>query len=189
MFSLAEPRFAYAGALGGSFAAVPRTSSLSYFPSSVRADIMEAARLHRLLRFVYDGLGRVVEPYALVSKRRRDGVALEYFYGWDRLGGRSGEVGIKSYIADKVHSVSIMDETFEPRFPIELTKSTGYFGTPFSSRSTSRITKESRAFGVEYVVECPYCDKRFKRTRYDTKLSEHKDKYGNRCPGRVGYIV
>jgi hypothetical protein len=70
-----------------------------------------------------------------VFKRRRDGVAREYLYGWDLRGGRSGEVGIKSYIADKVHSVAILDQTFEPRFPIELTKSTGYFAKPFSSGS------------------------------------------------------
>jgi hypothetical protein len=37
--------------------------------------------------------------------------------------------------------------------------------------------------------ECPYCNKRFPRKTYDTKLNEHKDRYGNRCYGRVGYIV
>jgi len=36
--------------------------SLTYFPSQSRSDIMESARLHRLLRFMYDGLERVVEP-------------------------------------------------------------------------------------------------------------------------------
>jgi hypothetical protein len=187
MFAVNEPRVAYAG--------LPGISSLSYFPSESRASIMESARLHRLLRFMYDGLERVVEPYALVFKRRRDGVAREYFYGWDRIGGRSGEVGIKSYIADKVHSVSLLEETFEPRFPIELTKSSGYFGASYFSGSrssgfnTTRPAKQTRSFGVEYTVECPYCNKRFKRTKYDTKLNEHKDQYGNRCYGRVGYIV
>ena len=36
-------------------------------------------------------------------------------------------------VADKVRSVAILDQTFNPRFPIELTKSTGYFPKPFSS--------------------------------------------------------
>jgi len=91
-------------------------------------------------------LERVVEPYALIFKRRRDGVGREYFYGWDRLGGRSGEVGIKSYIADKVHSVAILEETFEPLFPIALTKSSGYFGSPFTSppRSSSFASQRTR---------------------------------------------
>jgi predicted nucleotidyltransferase component of viral defense system len=175
------------------FAGFPGRGGLTYFPSQSRADIMESARLHQLLRFMYDGLERVIEPYALLFKRRKDGVAREYLYGWDLRGGRSGEIGIKSYIADKVHAVTILNETFNPRFPIELTKSSGYFARPFSSGSTgtfsSRRASSRAGFGMEYTVECPYCNKRFKRTKYDTKLNEHKDRYGNRCYGRTGYIV
>jgi len=184
IFALAEPRVAYAGA--------PGRAGLTYFPSQSRSNIMESARLHRLLRFVYDGLERVIEPYALVCKRRKDGVAREYLYGWDLRGGRSGEVGIKSYIADKVHSVAILDQTFEPRFPIELIKSTGYFTKPFSNSAgmfRSRRAARKSSSGIEYTVECPYCNKRFKRSSYDTKVNEHKDRYGNRCYGRIGYIV
>jgi predicted nucleotidyltransferase component of viral defense system len=185
IFGLVERHVAYAG--------IPGRGGLTYFPSQSRADIMESARLHRLLRFMYEGLERVIEPYALVFKRRKDGIAREYLYGWDLRGGRSGEIGIKSYIADKVHSVAILNETFEPRFPIELTKSTGYFAKPFSSSGTgafgARRASSRTNFGIEYTVECPYCNKRFKRTKYDTKLNEHKDRYGNRCYGRVGYIV
>jgi len=187
MFTLIEPQISYAS--------MPGRAPLSYFPSGFRANIMESGRLHRLLRFVYDGLERVVEPYALVFKRRRDGVAREYFYGWDRIGGRSGEIGIKSYIADKIQSVQILEETFEPRFPVELTKSTGYFGTPYFSGSRAaasaypRATRPRSTFGTEYTVECPYCSKRFKRSTFDTKLNQHQDKYGNRCVGKVGCMV
>jgi len=186
IFSLAEPRFAYAG--------ITSRSALNYFPTRFRDEIMEAARLHRLLRFVYEGLERKVEPYSLVFKRRRDGIAREYFYAWDLMGGRSGEVGIKSYTADKVQSVAIADETFEPRFPIELAKSSGYFGKSFSSGArigsfTARQRSPSFSSAMQYTVECPYCNKRFKRLKYDTKLNEHKDRYGNRCYGRVGYMV
>jgi len=184
IFALVEPGVAYAGA--------PGRAGLTYFPSASRSNIMESARLHRLLRFMYDGLERIIEPYALVFKRRKDGVAREYLYGWDLRGGRSGQVGIKSYIADKVHSIAILDQTFDPRFPIELTKSPGYFAKPFSTSAdtfTSRRTPRKSSFGIEYTVECPYCNKRFKRSSYDTKLNEHKDRYGNRCYGRIGYIV
>ena len=185
IFTLVERPLAYTG--------TPGWAGLTYLASQSRAQIMESARLHRLLRFMYEGLERVVEPYALVFKRRKDGMAREYLYGWDLRGGRSGEVGIKSYIADKVQCVMILNETFEPRFPIELTKSSGYFARPFSSGSSggfgSLRTSSRTNFGIEYTVECPYCNKRFKRTKYDTKLNEHKDRYGNRCYGRVGYIV
>ncbi len=184
IFALVEPRFAYAR-LGG-------RSALSYFSSEFRAEIMEAARLHRVLKFVYEGLERKVEPYSLVYKRRRDGVAREYFYAWDLMGGRSGQIGIKSYTADKVRLVAITGETFEPRFPIELTKSGGYFGKPFSGgvgSFGSRRVSRSSGLSKDYTVECPYCNKRFPRSKYDTKLNEHKDRYGNRCYGRVGYMV
>ena len=185
IFALVEPRVAYAGAQS--------QAGLTYFPSASRSNIMESARLHRLLRFMYDGLERIIEPYALVFKRRKDGVAREYLYGWDLRGGRSGEVGIKSYIADKVHSVAILDQTFNPRFPIELTKSTGYFAKPFSTSASTftshRTPLRKSSFDIEYTVECPYCSKRFKRSSYDTKLNEHKDQYGNRCYGRAGYMV
>lgn len=186
IFSLVEPRFAYGGGVG--------KSALNYFPSTFRAEIMEGARLHRLLRFVYDGLERRVEPYALAFKRRRDGVGREYFYAWDQTGGRSGVVGIKSYTADKIQSVAIAEETFEPRFPIELAKTGGYFGKPHFSGSgmgfaTSRRASRSSGSSMNYTLECPYCNRHFKRSKYDTKLNEHKDRYGNCCYGRVGYIV
>ena len=42
---------------------------------------------------------------------------------------------------------------------------------------------------MTYTVQCPYCGKQFKRTKLDTTLNPHKDTYGNRCYGRVGYIV
>ncbi len=188
MFALAEPRFAFAG--------VGRRSILNYFPGQYRDVIMEAGRLRRLVNINYDGLSRMVEPYALAYKRRKDGVAREYFYGWDQTGGRSGEIGIKSYTADKVQSVSITEKEFEPRFPIELAKAGEYFCKPFFSSSPSRVSSghrprnfRSSSFSTSYTLECPYCGKKFRRSKYDTKLNEHKDQYGNRCYGRIGVVI
>jgi predicted nucleotidyltransferase component of viral defense system len=168
------------------YAVTTGRGGLDYFSSGPRSHILEAARLQRVIRFVYDGLERVVEPYALVFKRRLDGVAREYFYGWDLHGGRSRQIGIKSYIASKVGTITITDQPFEPRFPVGLVKDGGYFSRPFTS-GTRRTT--SRVLGTEYTVECLYCGKCFKRSRYDTTLKEHKDRFGNRCFGRVGRIV
>jgi hypothetical protein len=179
---------------------------------------MEAGRLRRLLKLVYDGHERLVEPYALAFKRRQDGVAREYFYAWDLSGGRSMQTGIKSFVSDNVQSVHLTEQTFEPRFPIELAGGGGYFSTssfstdsgthssfgnaaPRSRTSTSGFgrsstshfgrsrTKTTNAFGITYTVQCPYCNKRFKRDKLDTKLNEHRDQYGNRCFGRLGSIV
>ena len=160
--------------------------SLSHFPANLRNLIMEAARSTRILNMNYDNLSRMVEPYALAYKRRQDGVAREYFYAWDLSGGSSGHRGIKSFVADKLRSLEITDTTFKPRYPIELTKSAGYFARPFSSgkSTTSLSTVEYR-----YTVECPYCSKRFRRKKMNTKLNAHKDQYGNKCYGRRGHMV
>jgi len=191
IFALAEPRPPFA-ARGWGAAPV-------FYSANLRDTIMEGGRLLRLLRLVYDGYERLVEPYSLTFKRRQDGVGREYFYAWDRSGGSSGQVGIKSFLAEKVQSVSLTEEQFEPRYLIELSKNDGgYFGRPYFGslpsppllRSTSLPRRrKSSGYGMDYTVECPYCGKRFKRTSYDTKLNEHKDKYGNRCFGRVGHML
>ncbi len=188
---------------------------LSFYRTTYRDTIMEAGRLERVLRLVYDGIQRFVEPYALAFKRRNDGVAREYFYAWDLSGGRSGQTGIKSFISDKVQAVQLTDRSFAPRFPIELAKGGRYFSatsfssktrssglgvtTPLGSRGSrkssaspfggSRKSASASPFAITYRVQCPYCGKRFKRNKLDTSLNEHKDTYGNRCYGRVGYIV
>ncbi len=191
IFALAEPR------------PTPATGGLRgaplFYAAELRDIILEGGRLKRLLRLVYDDYERVVEPYSLSFKRRRDGVGQEYFYAWDRSGGSSGQVSIKSFLAEKVQSIALTEETFEPQFPIELAKGDGgYFGRPFSSVTSPRSILKSAdsprrqrtsGYGMEYTLECSYCGKRFKRTSYDTKLNEHKDKYGNRCFGRIGHMV
>jgi predicted nucleotidyltransferase component of viral defense system len=178
-----QPAFAMVGAPVG---------APTYYGSDARSTILEAGRLQRILRLVYDGFERRVEPYALVFKRRKDGTAHEYFYGWDLSGGRSGEVGIKSFFANKVAWVRMTEETFDPKYPIELTKgsSTRYFArSSFASSPTRSARRSSGGPGIRYTIECPYCGKQFKRSQMDTKLNEHKDRFGNRCYGRVGFVA
>ena len=55
-----------------------------------------------------------------------------------------------------------------------------------SSFAGSRRRKGS---GPTYVVECPYCDRTFRRKINNTTLKEHKDKDGYPCSGRHGYLV
>jgi predicted nucleotidyltransferase component of viral defense system len=186
LFGLLQPQPAFAPT-GGHI-------SPSYFRPRNRDVIFEAGRLQRLLRIVYEGVSRIVEPYSLTFKRRKDGVASEYFYAWDRSGGHSGHIGIKSFFSEKVQSIQMTEESFVPRFPIELVKGPGYFAKPFSAtprthRTPSRRSTTSYSSGITYTVECPVCGKRFKRNKFDTRLNEHMDKYGNRCYGRIGTIV
>jgi predicted nucleotidyltransferase component of viral defense system len=168
-----------------------------FFSAEMRNLILEAGSGMRLMAITYDGITRTVEPYSLVYKGRRDGHAEEYFYVWDRTGGRSGP-GIKAFVNTKIQGINLLDEKFEPRFTVELAKAgeparSGYFarssfgGQPGRTGSRSR---SSRVYhGVVYMIECPYCGKRFKRRQYTTRLNEHQDRYGNRCYGRAGHLV
>ena len=96
-----------------------------FFPSRLRNPILAAGSDHKLLRIRYDGVTRTVEPYSLVFKRRKDGVAFEYLYVFDRTGGLRSGPGIKSLVQHKVEALELTDEPFEPRFAVELAKAGG----------------------------------------------------------------
>jgi hypothetical protein len=176
--------------------ATPEQTVAGFFPAEFRAEILRAGTARTLLRVGYGGVQRLVEPYSLVFKRRQDGLIKEYFYAWDRVGGSSGP-GIKAFWPERVESVEGTNEPFEPRYPIELVKEVasdgGVFARPFSSgprirRAPSRHRARTAASRYLYQLLCSYCGKTFRRrTMRSTRLNPHKDGYGNRCPGRVGY--
>lgn len=168
----------------------------AFYPARLRNPIMQAASDRKLLKIRYHGTTRLMEPYALVFKRRKsDNVGHEYFYAYDTTGGNSG-VGIKTMFAHDVESLEITDTAFEPRFEIQLAKAgdsaiSGYFtGTPGRGRSPVRRSRP-RTFrtGPRYVIECGLCGKKFTRTTRSTSLNKHKDRYGYQCHGRRGYLV
>jgi hypothetical protein len=95
--------------------------SRNYFPSEVRNTIIGAGRSRTMVQLSYDGYDRVIEPYKLeYYVRKKDGRGLEYFWGWDTSGGKSGKTGIKQFICDKIISVRPTDRQFQPRFAVEL---------------------------------------------------------------------
>jgi hypothetical protein len=158
----------------------------AFFPARFRNPIMDAASDFRLLKMRYRGVNRLVEPYALVYKRRQDGEAHEYFYAWDRTGGAKSPPGIKSFLQGGVEAIEVAPEHFEPRFQVDLVKAgepatRTYFGRRFGHQG--RFTT---AFHRPYVVQCPYCSRRFRRSKPNSKIAAHKDAYGNRCYGRIG---
>jgi len=168
-------------------------SQVAFYPSQLRNVIMEAASELRMLDITYDDQRRLVEPYSLAFKRRKDGFGQEYFYAFDRTGGRTSGPGLKSFLHPKIQALAIADDTFEPRYPIELGKagefaSKTYFGGGGFRGETFRVSRQSSSARV-YLVECSYCGKRFPRKRYSTRLRPHKDQHGNRCYGRSGYIA
>jgi hypothetical protein len=166
---------------------------IAFFPSRLRNTIMEAASDLKMLDITYDGQRRLVEPYSLAFKRRKDGFGQEYFYAFDTTGGRSSGPGLKTFLHPKIQALAIAEEPFEPRYPIELGKSgefagKTYFGGGGFRTGTFRIPRRTRTTHV-YLVECSYCGKRFPRKRYSTRLRPHKDQHGNKCYGRSGYIA
>jgi hypothetical protein len=70
------------------FAAYPVAgrADFAYFPSHLRSPILQAGNEQRLLRLTYDGVSRLVEPYSLVYKQRKDGHREEYLYVYDANG-------------------------------------------------------------------------------------------------------
>jgi hypothetical protein len=166
-------------------------NQLAFFPAELRAPIMQAGRSQTLVRMTYDGMPRLVEPYALAFKWRHDGTGQEYVYVWDQTGGRSGP-GVKSLFNWKITSLENTDIKFEPRFEIELAKA-GEYGqrTTFdSSRSGARRSTRPRPrLQARYRVRCAYCQREFDRTSPTTVMRPHQDSYGNPCPGRRGYRV
>jgi len=171
----------------------------AFFPSQYRNLIFEAGAERKLLRLTYDGREREVEAYSLAYKRRRDGYASEYFYAYDRTGGQSSGAGIKSFVRSGIQNLVLSDVTYEPRYPIELSKAgeasgKGYFARPTFGGTTNRAPRTARrgsvfGAGQTYKIECPYCNKRFTRTTRSTALKPHKDPNGYPCAGRTGYQV
>jgi predicted nucleotidyltransferase component of viral defense system len=183
-----------------------RDYSPTFFPSSLRNPIMAAAESLTMLMLRYDKVNRLVEPYELSFKIRRDGVAREYLYAYDTTGGGSSGPGLKTFLPGKVEALENTDRTFEPRFDVELRKAggaeaMGYFEGQQGPRRgilTVRRTGVHRmrrrtsidysAYGLEYIIECSYCGRHFKRKAMNMKLNPHKDQYGNPCYGRTGFL-
>ncbi|MFE2885938.1 nucleotidyl transferase AbiEii/AbiGii toxin family protein [Streptomyces sp. NPDC059272] len=162
---------------------------LAFFPAELRNPIMEAGANRTVLRLTYDGTVRMVEPYSLRFMRRKDGVAQEYLYVYDRTGGRSGP-GIKALFNYKIDGLEATEDKFEPRYEIELAKS-GEFAdrTTFGRGVRTRPRVRRTPIRIRYRVQCAYCQKVFERTTPSTRINPHKNSYGSPCAGRSGFRV
>jgi predicted nucleotidyltransferase component of viral defense system len=153
-----------------------------FFPSRLRNPILDAGRAQTILDITYNGLRRMVEPYTLTYKRRKDGVAREYLGVWDRTGG-SSPPGFKWMVADQVGSIANTTEVFEPRYEIELSKAGESFGsTGFSTKVKSFSSTHLHS------VACPVCGKRFRRAAPETSIRPHRSPLGYECSCRRGYL-
>lgn len=138
---------------------------------------------------------RLIEPYSL--RRTAEGRLLLHAV-------RHTDGQARSYRVDRIQDATVSQKSFSPRYRIELTAA-GPLAAPQSTtrgatavvtrqahpiRALSRLKPASRVqTSPSYVVQCLYCQKKFTRQTYDTRLNEHKTKDGWPCPGRTGHLV
>jgi len=96
-------------------AAAGQTLYLYNIESGLRETLISAGRAHNLVRIRYGGHERDIEPYSFRYKVTKKGVGAEYFYGFDRSRGET----IKSFILHQIEGVSILPQTFTPRWTVE----------------------------------------------------------------------
>lgn len=173
----------------GNLFGLPRTFGRRvFFSSAYRNPILEAGAGTRLIRVNYKGAVRVAEPYSLRFKRTRDGRAREYLYVHEitKQGNRIDET--RTYVADRMEQIEVLDEEFDPRYPVELT-SAGEYGPKRDFDRGARLPSALSPKEPEYVVQCSTCNRIFRRKRKHRTLRRHKDRCGNACSGRVGDYV
>lgn len=165
---------------------------LSFFPAALREPIMSAGRNNHVMRIVYRGEERIIEPYSLRFKERQDGGGGEYLYTYKLSGGSTGP-GVRQFVPEAIEELVELDVEFEPRFEVEVAKA----GDPVADSSfhqsrrafipgfgmTRGNATRSRRSGSRprHRVRCRDCGKLFYRTKHQLKLLPHTDPRGGRC--------
>lgn len=157
--------------------------TISTWRSGVPLEAIRFAASNRLLvELGYQGSLRLIEPYSL--RRTRDGNLILHALRADNRQHRS-------YRVDQIQSVRATTTPFRPVYAIEFS-SLGPLAAPPTARRASGISTSRRSTPYadrQYTVQCPVCQKKFKRKRRDLTLRPHKTPWGTRCSGRRGYLV
>jgi predicted nucleotidyltransferase component of viral defense system len=151
---------------------------------------LEAVRFaganHLLVRFLYSGKVRTLEPYSL----RRSGRGNLLLYGWELESGQ-----IKAFDVAKISQLSTTDRSFTPRYRVEFSPGAAVAAPMLSSvprvrRMSTRPSRVRRHSGSTYVYVCPVCNREFRHQRRDPTLRRHKtSEAGWYCSGRGGHLV
>jgi predicted nucleotidyltransferase component of viral defense system len=144
-----------------------------------------AATNHLLVELGYQGTTRLIEPYSL--RQTRAGSILLHALRADTRAHRS-------YRVNQIQHVRVTTTPFRPTFAIEFSSAGPLSAPPARSpirlrRAVSARRPSSRRGGISYVIECPVCNKRFRRTTRGLTLRPHKTPGGWNCSGRRGYLV
>ena len=147
-----------------------------------------AAVNHLLVNLEYQGSTRLIEPYCL--RRTRAGALLLH-----AVKSATGES--RTYRVDRITSVQASTRTFVPRYQIEFNSIGQLVAPPLSARTaTTRTVPSARptiyrtvpyAPQGRHLVQCLYCQKKFKRDTPDTLINPHKNGSGTFCMGSGTY--
>lgn len=146
-----------------------------------------AAANRLCVKLYYNNEYRLIEPYSLRKTRAGNILLCALRHDSDEN---------RNYRIDRIQGAEVTNETFIPRYTIELTPS-GPISAPRLTRTSSKLSyprstglrNRKSSFGPTYVIECSYCGKKFNRKKMNTRLNPHKDKSGYPCSGRNGYLV
>ena len=180
---------AYATAVGdtilrGRALNLPLSGQVQSFVEVIRF----AAGNRLLVDLDYQGSTRRIEAYSL--RRTRGGnITLHAL--------KAGSEEHRSYRVDRITGARATNQSFVPRYEIELTPQGPVRIAPTPARALSpravraparRAT--ARPFGRPiYVYQCPKCSKKFRRDRQNGQLNAHKNQWNGQCPGRTGVLV
>lgn len=160
---------------------------------SVPLEIIRSAAANRLcVDLKYQNSKRLIEPYSL--RRTKTGDLLLY-----AVKHNTGEV--RSYRIDRIQAAEATGIPFIPKFLIEISITGSLAAPPKTNvyhdivisphrKPARRHTSGTKSyFGPKFIIECPFCHKKFTKKTLVTKLNPHKDKNGYPCPGRRGIYI
>ena len=201
---------------GGAVPAVPAVYRLTAGETVIRErtfrlPLSGAAQSHiEVIRFAaanrlcvdldYQRSTRRIEPYSL--RRTQDGNIILHAWNLDKNEHRS-------YRVDRIDGARTTNQTFSPRYAVELTPAgpvvvpptqrisgTNPIGWPQLGRTMARPASRTStgrnaltAHGPTYVYQCSVCGKTFRRKNQSTTLNKHKTPNGLPCHGRTGFLV
>lgn len=151
-------------------------------------EVIRFAAANRLcVELDYDHKTRIIEPYSL--RKTLDGNIILHATRTDNNQHRS-------YRVDRIQGARVTNKVYTPRYEIELTPA-GPVVLPPTTVNVHRTSGKTRSprgtshtnFGPKYIFECPYCQKKFTRSKNNPTLQKHNDKNRWPCSGRRGYLV
>lgn len=159
-------------------------------------EIIRFAAANRLLvELQYQGSVRRIEPYSL--RRTSEGNIVLHAT-------RANNGEHRSYRLDRIQGARVTNQSFVPRYEIELTPAgplaiaqetrrpqAGSVAAAAPRRDAMRSSRrQSKPFGQPVqIYQCPLCNKKFRRNSFDSHLNPHKNQRGQPCSGRTGYFV